>query len=369
MNILITGSRGFIGKNLTHRLKEQNLHSLKFYNRGDSLRELEDKIKWSDSIIHLAGENRPKTDKEFVTSNVDLTRTICNFLIKNELKTKIIYSSSTKANEESQYGRSKRDAEEILVDLSKKNLNPVKIFRFPGIFGKWCKPNYNSVVATFCHKVSRNEEIVINNNNELTLCYIDNACKQIIKALDDKTNNIFLKVKNTHKIKLNALAKMIKNFSKDRQNLIIPRKVGSGLEKYLYSTFLSYIPKESFTYKIKQNLDQRGNFVEFLKSEIGGQVSFLTARPGITRGEHYHHTKVEKFLILQGKALFGFKNIAHDDEFEIKVDSKNPEVVETIPGWAHYIKNIGDDELIAIIWSNEIFSSEEPDTIYFPINE
>ncbi len=365
--LLITGSNGFIGKNLKLRLYELKKYKVDTFDKDDKINSLQSLVKKADTIIHLAGVNRPENVTEFKKVNVDLTKVLCDEIFNyNKLtdhKCKLILVSSTQATLKNNYGESKLEAEKIVLELEKKMKNSVKIFRLPGVFGKFCKPNYNSVVATFCQNVIEGMPLSINEPNKvLTLTYIDDVINQLIKAANTKDFIIpYGKVKKVFKIKIETLAKKIEYFHNDRFKLKVAQ-VGSGIDRALYATYLSHLPKKKFSYIIKENIDYRGTFVEMLKTQNSGQISFLTAKPGITRGGHYHHTKSEKFLVIRGKALFKFKNVINNDSFEILTSSKKMEIVETIPGWAHDITNVGNNELYAIIWANEVFDHNIPDT-------
>ena len=319
----------------------------------------------SEIIIHCAGVNRPKNPIDFKIGNTDLTYYICNLLKKKKDKTKIIFTSSSQVSLKNEYGKSKKLAENYLLGLSKfKNLK-VMICRLPNVFGKWSKPNYNSVVATFCYNVSHKKKIIISDPKKvITLLYIDDLVKGIIKLIFSKSNKTYFNIYPQYKISLGKLAEKIINFQESKNNLIIS-KVGKGLERALYSTYCSFIDKSAFFYKLKTNSDSRGTFSEFIKTIDSGQISFFTANPGVTRGGHFHHTKNEKFLIVNGKAKFRFKNIITNDYYEKIVSDKQNIVVETFPGWAHEVINIGKEKLIGIIWANEIFDINNPDTIKY----
>lgn len=371
LSILVTGANGFIGKNLCIRLNEQKDFNLIKFIRGDSLDQLEESIINADVIFHLAGENRPKTVDMFKTVNIDLTKSICDILQKKSLKIPIIFSSSSQVKDDNEYGKSKKDAERILINLNKENGNPVYIYRLPGVFGKWCLPNYNSVVATFCNNIANDLPIKIDDKQkEIRLVYIDDVIDSFISKLEITASNLYFeKIEIEYKITLGELAKQIRAFRDSRKSLIT-EDVGNNLQRALYSTYLSYLKPESFSYDIESHEDERGIFVEMLKTKNSGQFSFFTAHPGITRGGHYHHTKSEKFLVVSGKAKFSFRNIITNETLTIETSGKIPKIVETIPGWSHDIRNIGDNEMIVLLWANEQFNKDLPDTIsYEVINE
>ena len=363
MRVLVTGSNGFIGKNLIIRLNELDIQ-VSTYTRESSTQNLEELIKDTDFVVHLAGENRPKDDKDFDVVNTGLTMSICNALRSLGENTPIILASSTQAEFDNAYGKSKLNAEASVKMLEVDTGCPVYVYRLPGVFGKWCKPNYNSVVATFCYNISHDIPIQINDPSlELSLVYIDDVIEEFVRAIQGLRNGKKeLSVQPKYKIKLGDLSTQIQNFKKSRDSLIT-EKVGSGLIRKLYSTYLSYLSPEQFSYLIPSYGDERGMFAEMLKTKDSGQFSFFTAGPGVTRGGHYHHSKTEKFLVVQGRVKFGFRNVATDETHEIITTSKELKIVETMPGWSHDITNIGSEEIIVMLWANEIFHPDNPDTI------
>jgi len=363
MNVLVTGSNGFIGKNLIIHLNELNIQ-VTTYTRENSIQDLEEFIKDIDWIIHLAGENRPKDERDFDIVNTGLTTSICDAVRSSGRKISIILASSTQADFDNAYGKSKLGAEAAVKALEVDTGCPVHVYRLPGVFGKWCKPNYNSVVATFCHNISHGLPIQVNNSDfELSLIYIDDVVEEFTKIMQGaKSSKKEPSVQPEYKIKLGDLANQIKLFRESRGSLITER-VGSGLIRKLYSTYLSYLPSNKFSYLIPSYGDERGIFAEMLKTKDSGQFSFFTAGPGVTRGGHYHHSKTEKFLVVQGEAKFGFRHMVSNETHEIIATSKKLKIVETVPGWSHDITNIGTDEIVVMLWANEIFDPENPDTI------
>jgi len=363
MNVLVTGANGFIGKNLVIRLNELGIKT-ESYNRENSIQDLPALFKKTDFIVHLAGENRPVDDKDFDVVNTGLTMSICDALRSSGENTPIILASSTQAEIENAYGKSKLNAEAAVKTLEIDTGCPVHVYRLPGVFGKWCKPHYNSVVATFCHNISHNLPIQVNNPDfELSLVYIDDVVEEFVKiiqgAKDDKKE---LSVQPEYKIKLGDLSDQIKIFRESRDSLISER-VGDGLIRKLYSTYVSYLSTEQFAYSIPSYGDERGMFAEMLKTKDSGQFSFFTAKPGVTRGGHYHHSKTEKFLVIQGEAKFGFRHIVSNETHEIATSANKLKIVETVPGWSHDITNIGTEEMVVMLWANEIFDPDNPDTI------
>jgi len=363
MNVLVTGSNGFIGKNLIVHLNELGIHAIA-YTRENSIQDLPDLIKKSDFIVHLAGENRPVDDKDFDNVNAGLTASICKSVRALGKKIPILLASSIQATFDNAYGKSKLDAELIVKRFESDTGNPVYICRLPGVFGKWCKPNYNSVVATFCHNISHNLPIQVSNPSfELSLIYIDDVVEEFIRIIQGRYDNKKeLSIQPEYKIKLGDLATQIELFRESRDSLISER-VGDGLVRKLHSTYVSYLLPEQFSYSIPSYGDERGMFAEMLKTKDSGQFSFFTAKPGVTRGGHYHHSKTEKFLVVQGRAKFGFRNVATDETYEIIATSKELKIVETVPGWSHDITNIDTEEIIVMLWANEIFDPDNPDTI------
>jgi UDP-2-acetamido-2,6-beta-L-arabino-hexul-4-ose reductase len=365
MKVLVTGAEGFIGKNLAIRLGElQDFEVIKVV-RGDSEDILRAQLANADAVIHLAGENRPKDSNDFKVGNAQLTDKICELLTELELKIPILLSSSTQAAQNNDYGMSKRLAETSIENLSELSGNSAAIYRLPGVFGKWCKPNYNSVVATFCYNTAHGLAIRVDDPDYLIkLVYVDDVIDSFIEWLRGPFPSGLSRntIDPEYEIRLGELAKLIEEFPNSRKSLISER-VGTGFLRALYSTYLSYLPPNKFEYSVPCHVDERGAFVEMLKTKDSGQFSFFTAHPGVTRGGHYHHTKTEKFLVIKGNALFRFRHILTNEVFSIDTSGKTLTIVETIPGWTHDITNNGDDELIVMLWANEIFDHDKPDTI------
>lgn len=369
MRVLITGAGGFIGKNLGVRLSELPDWSVIPFVRDTPAESFPDLLEGADAVVHLAGENRPKDVADFRRVNAELTEALCQAIEASGRQIPIILASSTQAALSNPYGESKRAAELAVEGLAKRTGNPARIYRLPGVFGKWCRPNYNSVVATFCHNIANDLPIQINDPAAvIKLVYVDDVLDEFIDALGDlsglggDTVDVNGCVEPEHTISLGDLANQIQAFGNCREDLIVER-VGAGLVRALYSTYVSYLPLAKFSYELPKYGDERGVFVEFLKTQDSGQFSFFTAHPGITRGEHYHHSKTEKFLVIKGKARFGFRNVLTHETFEIDTEGDVPRVVETIPGWAHDITNVGDDEMVVMLWANENFDRSRPDTI------
>jgi UDP-2-acetamido-2,6-beta-L-arabino-hexul-4-ose reductase len=374
MRILITGSNGFFGKNLVSHLNKKDGIDIFHFNRVDSFDSLSFSLDEIDIIFHLAGENRPNSFDDFNINNVVLTKKLCDELQKKQKHIPIIFSStnhvlSVEENSVSEivraYGKSKLSAESALMEYAQNTGASVVIYRFPGVFGKWCKPNYNSVVATFCHNIAHQTAIEITDPDKvIKLVYVDDVISDFLVLLEKMPTGIsFKRMHPEYEISLGGLANAIANFKKSRKELYI-EAVGVGFMRALYATYISYLPKEEFSYDLEYFEDKRGVFVEILKTQNSGQISYFTAKPGVTRGGHFHHSKIEKFLVIEGEALFRFRHIISNDYFEIKVKAGQPRIVETIPGWTHDITNIGSNELISLLWANEVFNSDRPDTIF-----
>lgn len=362
--ILITGANGFIAKNLICNLRnEQSVEILQF-TRQDSIAKLQAQIKKSDLIIHLAGENRPENQNAFEVNNYQLTQKISSIISELKLKTPILFSSSKQAELQNKYGVSKKKAESCLRDLSFQNGNEVGVLRLPGVFGKWCRPNYNSVIATFCSNIINNKEIIIHDADKiLELIYIDDLLAIIRDWLLHRSAGFkYINLKYLHHEKLGDIASLLYQFKAQSKNLSVSN-VGSGFERKLYATFLSYHKPDLVNYKLKKHTDRRGDFVEMIKTPKSGQVGYFTCNPGKTRGGHFHNTKVEKFLVLQGKCLFQTKHIVTGEYHETEVIGGEGKIVVTLPGWTHCLKNTGSELLICLVWVSEIFDLENPDTI------
>ncbi len=368
MRILITGANGFIGRNLSLHLKEMKDITVLKFSRDNSFSELSQMCSEADFVVHLAGINRPENDEEFYEGNNGLTTILCGMLSSTGRQVPIILASSIQVKNNNPYGKSKLASENAVISYSTSTGSNIYICRLPNVFGKWCKPNYNSVVATFCYNISHNIPIKINSRiAELKLVYIDDVIASFTSIITNKYNyDMYCEVEPSYTMSVGELADQLYKFKKSRNSLISER-VGDGLLRALYATYVSYMTPENFVYKVPKYGDERGDFVEILKTQDSGQFSFFTAHPGVTRGGHYHHSKTEKFLVVKGKAKFRFRHIIINEYHEIITSSNAPEIVETIPGWSHSITNIGDGEMVVILWVNEIYNREKPDTYTFPV--
>lgn len=375
MRVLITGANGFVGKNLQLHLAERKDVQVVFFTRADDAAQLTALLQSVDFVFHLAGVNRPQDPQEFVSGNVDLTQALCRDVGAVAAVTgkliPIIYTSSAQAGRANPYGQSKLGAEDALLAVALNHQVPVHIFRLPNVFGKWCKPNYNSAVATFCHNIARNLPIQVNDPAALvTLVYVDDVIERFVQLMDGADAAVdaygFASVAPQHTTTVGELARQIQVF-KDSRDTLMTEHVGTGLVRALYSTYVSYLPVELFAYTVPQHADPRGVFVEMLKTPDAGQFSYFTAHPGITRGGHYHHSKTEKFLVIKGQARFKFRHMQTGQAHELLTSGEKAEIVETVPGWTHDITNIGVDELVVMLWANEVFDRARPDTFACPL--
>jgi UDP-2-acetamido-2,6-beta-L-arabino-hexul-4-ose reductase len=363
VRVLVTGANGFIGKNLCLRLEEEGCYDVTTFCRGDRPQDLEDRIANAEIVVHLAGENRPSEESAFETGNVGLTQAICVAIGASPSPKQLILASSTQALRDNPYGRSKLAAEKFAEQLASTNEHAVVILRLPGVFGKWSKPDYNSVVATFCNNIANGLPIVIDNPDApLSLIYIDDVVNDIISIIETPQAGLsYQQVGPVYSLSVGELATQIQAFA-DSRNSLTTERVGSGLVRALYSTYISYLPPTEFSYAIPSYVDTRGVFVEMLKTPDCGQFSYFTAHAGITRGCHYHHSKTEKFLVIKGEALFRFRHLQTGELVELSVSGAAPMIVDTIPGWVHDITNTGTDELVVMLWANEVFDRASPDT-------
>ena len=365
MKVLVTGANGFIGKNLSIWLKRNDIDVLAI--DIDNLSKLDEYALQADFIVHLAGINRPMDVKEFYGGNLNSIVKLVDILKNNKKKTPILLSSSTQAECDNDYGKSKKMGEDFLFDYQNKTGNPVYIYRFQNVFGKWCRPNYNSVVATFCYNIANGLDISVNNPNIVKeFVYIDDICKTIldlIKSEDYKGSNKILTIKPSYLLSIGELANIIKSFKESRDNLIVPN-MDNGIVSKLYATYLSYLPTNQFIYDLNMHVDNRGSFTEFIKTLNSGQVSVNVGKPGIVKGNHFHHTKNEKFLVVKGTCSIKFRKIDSEDVIEYIVSGDKLQVVDIPTGYTHSITNIGQDDSITIMWASESFDPNNPDTYF-----
>lgn len=373
--VLITGANGFVGKNLQLHLAERKDVQFLCFTRDSDVAQLPSLLEEVDFVFHLAGVNRPQDPQDFSVGNAELTQVLCQavgaVVADTGRKIPVVYTSSMQAARENLYGQSKRLAEEALFALQRTSGVPVHVFRLPNVFGKWCKPNYNSAVATFCHNIARDLPIQVNDRAAaLTLVYVDDVVERFIQLLDGADAMVdadgFASVAPQYTTTVGELAAQIQAF-KDSRSTLMTERAGTGWIRALYATYVSYLPVEAFTYTVPMYGDPRGVFAEMLKTPDCGQFSYFTAHPGITRGGHYHHSKTEKFLVIKGQSRFKFRHMQTGEAYELVTSGDKAEIVETVPGWTHDITNIGTDEMIVMLWANEVFDRARPDTFACPL--
>jgi UDP-2-acetamido-2,6-beta-L-arabino-hexul-4-ose reductase len=362
-HVVVTGAGGFIGRNLTVRLAEAGIpfRALPHDAPAELMRET---LREAGIVVHLAGVNRPPQPTGFAEGNEGFSRALCAALAGLGKPVPLVYASSIQAARDNPYGLSKRAAEGVIEEYGRGTGARTFIFRLPNVFGKWCRPNYNSVVATFCHNISRGLPITVNDPAAtLDLVYVDDVVEAFLAIIRDPVPaSTDCEVVPAYRATVGEIAELLQGFRDSRKSLVVG-EVGTGLKRALHATYLSYLPTDQFDYPLVAHADARGVFVEMLRTPDCGQFSYFTAHPGVTRGGHYHHSKTEKFLIIQGKARFGFRNIVTDERLELVVEGSENRIVETVPGWSHDVTNVGDDLLIAMLWANELFDRERPDTI------
>jgi UDP-2-acetamido-2,6-beta-L-arabino-hexul-4-ose reductase len=369
MKILVTGAKGFIGKNLILELKNQKYTDIYEYDMESTIDELDNFAKDCDFVFHLAGVNRPKDQKEFLEGNFGFTSMLLDSLRKYNNKAPIMLASSIQAILDNPYGVSKKAGEDLLFSYGKETGSRVLVYRFPNVFGKWCKPNYNSAVATFSYNIANNLPITVNDRNVvMNLIYIDDLVNEMINALRGNENkkDDFCYVEPVHTVKLGEIVDLLYSFKESRINSSIPNTEDSFTKK-LYANYLSYLPTDQFSYELKMNIDHRGSFTEFLKTTDRGQVSINISKPGIVKGNHWHHTKNEKFLVVSGKGVIRFRRIDDTEILEYFVSGDKLEVVDIPPGYTHNIENLGNTDMVTVMWANEQYDPEKPDTIFVEV--
>ena len=379
MNILVTGANGFVGRNLLSQLHNIQSGKAKNYKMLGKLKvfeydvnsdpaELEAYCKCADFVFNLAGVNRPKDPAEFVKGNFGFASTLLNTLKKYNNTCPVMISSSTQAAQDNPYGESKRAGENLLFDYSKATGSKVLVYRFPNVFGKWCRPNYNSAIATFCHNITHGLDIQVNDRSVvMNLVYIDDVVNELIAALTGDENRVgeYCAVPTVHTITLGEIVDLLYTFQSSRVNLTVPN-VGNAFEKKLYSTYLSYLPTNQFSYPLKMNVDERGSFTEIIRTLDRGQVSVDISKPHITKGNHWHHTKNEKFVVVSGQGVIRFRKMDEPDAevIEYLVSGSKIEVVDIPIGYTHNIENLGDTDMVTFMWCNECFDPQNPDTFF-----
>ena len=371
--ILITGAGGFVGKNLVATLRTAGYTDLMLFEKDDTPETLADYCRRAAFVVHLAGINRPTDPSEFYTGNAGLTDTLLANLEAAGNTAPVLVTSSTQAELDNDYGKSKRQGEEAIFAHRRRTGATVYVFRMPGVFGKWCRPNYNSVVATFCHNVAHGLPIQVRDSAfSLPLVYIDDVVACILAAFDgdvmmDRSATPICHMHPIHEVTLGRLAELIQGFAAGRTSLAVPDLAPGSFEKKLYSTYLSYLPSDQFSYPLEMHTDNRGSFTEFLRSPERGQVSINISHPGIVKGNHWHHTKNEKFLVVKGEGVIRFRNIFSKEVIEYHVSGDKLEVVDIPCGYTHNIENVGTEDMVTVMWANEAFDPDHPDTFFEPV--
>ena len=371
--ILITGAGGFVGKNLVATLRTAGYTDLMLFEKDDTPETLADYCRRAAFVVHLAGINRPTDPSEFYTGNAGLTDTLLANLEAAGNTAPVLVTSSTQAELDNDYGKSKRQAEEAIFAHRRRTGAMVYVFRMPGVFGKWCRPNYNSVVATFCHNVAHGLPIQVRDSAfSLPLVYIDDVVACILAAFDgdvmmDRSATPICHMHPIHEVTLGRLAELIQGFAAGRTSLAVPNLAPGSFEKKLYSTYLSYLPSDQFSYPLEMHTDNRGSFTEFLRSPERGQVSINISHPGIVKGNHWHHTKNEKFLVVKGEGVIRFRNIFSKEVIEYHVSGDKLETVDIPCGYTHNIENVGTEDMVTVMWANEAFDPDHPDTFFEPV--
>jgi UDP-2-acetamido-2,6-beta-L-arabino-hexul-4-ose reductase len=370
VRLVITGANGFVGSNLVTTLRRDDAINIIPVDIETSAAELEDALAHADFVIHLAGVNRPDTEDEFAAGNTDFTSTVCDLLAKHGRKIPVILSSSTQAELDNPYGVSKRAAEEIVEQYAKQHGGTALIYRLTNVFGKWCRPNYNSAVATFCHNIARGLPVKISDrSNKVKLIHVDDVIASFCAnlAAEHGPGVVMCEAGPEYTLTLGELVDQLESYRAMRESLLVP-DLEPGFVQKLYSTYLSYLEEDQFAYNLKKNIDPRGSLAEFVKSSHFGQLFISRTKPGITRGDHYHHVKTEKFLVVDGQAVVRFRDIRGEgDVIEYRVDGEEFRVVDIPPGYTHSIENVGDGELITVFWASEIFEQDRPDTYGMPV--
>ena len=383
--ILITGAGGFVGKNLVAELTARGYTSLLCFEKDDTPETLADYCRRAAFVVHLAGINRPKDPSEFYAGNAGLTDVLLSDLETAGNACPVLVTSSIQAALDNDYGKSKKQAEDAIFAHGSRTGAPVYVFRMEGVFGKWCRPNYNSVVATFCHNIAHGLPIQVRDPGyELPLVYIDDVVACILDAMERgeavRDEEGICRIHPVHRTTLGTLAETIQNFARARggdaarvlgtdglPTLAVPELAAGSFEKKLYSTYLSYLPEDGFAYDLNMHCDNRGSFTEFLRTPERGQVSVNISRPGIVKGNHWHHTKNEKFLVVKGEGVIRFRQIFSDKVIEYHVSGEKLQVVDIPCGYTHNIENVGEGEMVTVMWANEAFDPEHPDTYPMPV--
>ena len=365
--VLVTGAKGFIGKNLVLELKNRKTFEVFECDVDTTEEQLAQFAKECEFVFHLAGVNRPQRTEEFMEGNYGFTTKLLDILRKNGNRSPILMSSSIQAKLDNDYGKSKKAGEDYILDYGTNNSIATYVFRLPNVYGKWCRPNYNSAIATFCNNIARGLEIKVNDRSTLlTVVYIDDVVNAFIDAADGvvtRDDEGYCKVPVEDKITLGEIVDTLYSFKDSRKTLSVAN-MNRGVIKKLYSTYLSYLPEDEFAYDLRMNADARGSFTEFLRTDGQGQVSINISKPHIVKGNHWHHTKNEKFLVVKGTGVIRFRKIGTDNVIEYPVSGDKLQVVDIPCGYTHNIENVGDDDMVTVMWANEPFDKDHPDTFY-----
>ena len=369
MKILVTGAKGFVGKNLIAELRNRGMQDIYEYDIDTDPKLLSEYTKDCEFVFHLAGVNRPQNEEEFMTGNFGFTDELLSMLEANNNKASVLITSSIQAELDNPYGKSKKAGEDRMFEYSDKTGASVIVYRLPNVFGKWCRPNYNSAVATFCNNIAAGLPIKVNDPAVvMKLVYIDDVVNEFINALNGKANIIgrYATVPTVHTTTLGRIVEIIYSFKENRTELKVPY-MQDELERKLYSTYLSYLKTDDFAYPLNMHKDDRGSFTEFIRTDDRGQVSVNISRPGITKGNHWHHSKNEKFLVVKGKGLISFRKYGEDEIIDYHVNGDELTVVDIPTGYTHSITNEGDEDMITVMWANEAFNPDKPDTYFMPV--
>ena len=364
MKVLVTGAKGFVGRNLVHALLQRGYEDVYEYDIDNSREDLMGFCSDCEFVYHLAGVNRPKDNDEFISGNIGFTSELLDTLRQHNNKSPILISSSVKAESGSPYGWSKLEAEKQVFEYGAEQGVNTYVYRLPNLFGKWCRPNYNSVVATFCHNIARGIDIVINGaETEIELAYIDDVCFEFISKLEGskQKQEMYLNIPLVYKRSLGRIAELIYSFHESRNNLWVP-DMSDAFSKKLYAVYLTYLPEDNFEYALKANIDNRGAFAEFIRFGEKGQISINTIKPGITRGNHWHNTKTEKFLVVSGNGTIRLRRVDSRSVIEYYVEGEHMKVVDIPPGYTHNIENLGKCDMVTVMWASEEFDPQNADT-------
>ncbi len=372
MKILVTGAKGFVGRNVCLFLRNAGYDDIVEFDIDSPIEVLDEAVKDCDFVLHFAGVNRPKDVSEFIEGNFGFTSTLLEKLKNAGNKATVLITSSIQAALDNPYGKSKKAAEDYMFAYARETGAKVCVYRLPNVFGKWCRPNYNSAVATFCNNIANNLPITVNDGSVMmTLVYIDDIADEVLRAINgsptldvENGDKQFCVVPVTYKITLGEIVELLYSFKKSRESLEVPKMTVGSFESKLYSTYLSYLSEDDFAYPLKMNVDERGSFTEFLRSSDRGQVSINVAKVGVVKGNHWHHSKNEKFLVVKGEAAIRFRKVGEEKVIEYRVSGDKLEVVDIPTGYTHNIENVGNEDLVTVMWANEAFNPEKPDTFF-----